>query len=1282
MKKLLEFVKPKKLHFLNPWLPMFILCYVFLATFSAALGAQPQIATSPYHTVGLKSDGTVISVGTNYFYQLTDSSWKDITQIAANSNLTVGLKADGTVKWAGGDDCCIDQVRYWNDIKQVAAGSCHIVGIKSDGTVVTDGCSWYGGLDVSSWEDIIQVASADESTVGLKSDGTVVAVGWNQYGQLDVSSWKDIIQIATGKKTTVGLKSDGTVVAVGNNDHGQLNVSSWMEIVQVAVGTNHTVGLKSDGTVVAVGNNDHGQLNVSSWTEIIQIAAAGSHTVGLKSDGTVVAVGSNSEGQISISSWIDLTQIGAGYEVTAGVLSDGSVIQVGPSYYQKTVSSWKDIVQLAVGTFHSIGLRSDGSVTSAGFFAFDVSSWKDIIQVAAGENGNTLGLKSDGTVVAVGPNSEGELDVSLWADIIQIATRGPLSVGLKSDGTVVAVGNNDHGQLNVSSWTDIIQIAAGSNYTVGLKSDGTVVAVGSNYAGILNVSSWTDIIQIAAGGSHTVGLKSDGTVVAVGSNHYGQLDVSTWKEIIQVAAGVSHSIGLKSDGTVVAVGNNEASQCNLWNWNLGVQPAPFVADFDNDTEAFFYRDDVFHNTHHPSSASGSLTATGGYDGSGGLHVKVGNNNGLDIFDGMSGGWEKVFYLNSYRTIQISLKYRLMTSRYDPDECGEAFVAVDGNIIKNLVALCGGGMDSGWQMETFTQTLPAGNHTLTIGAHNNKKTGSLEKTDLYIDNVSLSFFPGYGPETICSNGLDDDGDGLFDCDDPDCADSGYCSALILFSEDFDTCEAGGFFYADDVFYGTTRPMYAHGEIVGLVPDGCELTVKLGNVDRNDILDGISGGWTREFYLNHAADVRFSLNYDMATTGFDADECAQVLVRIGNGPDEMLAELCGGGKDTGWQTKTFTRSLVAGPHTITMGGYNNKKTSTGEWASISFDNISAAIDSGIPSETICSNGLDDDGDGLFDCDDPDCADSPDCKTEPETICNNGLDDDGDGLFDCDDSDCADSGYCEGMGILFADFNGCEHAFAFVDDTFNGTSHPLYASGECALNGGTSGSAGLHVALGNVDGRNITDGMSGGWTGKFSLSTALDVQIIVDCRLVTTGFDADECAQVLVRIDNGPDEVLAELCGGGKDTGWQTKTFVISLSSGGHFITFGGYNNKKTGEREVADIYFDNLQIYPNTARDCVPPILYCPDSPIAYVGELFEIRLNATDLDTLNSKLTYGIKRLPAGATLDSANGIFRWVPDEEAAMGGHFGEYELNFTVTDDCMPPLSDSCLTEIWVRN
>ena len=90
-----------------------------------------------------------------------------------------------------------------------------------------------------------------------------------------------------------------------------------------------------------------------------------------------------------------------------------------------------------------------------------------------------------------------ERSFALWE---QVTDRETVSagyyhtVGLKSDGTVVAVGNNDDGQCDVDDWTDIVAVSAGYYHTVGLKSDGTVVAVGNNANGQCDVADWTDIL--------------------------------------------------------------------------------------------------------------------------------------------------------------------------------------------------------------------------------------------------------------------------------------------------------------------------------------------------------------------------------------------------------------------------------------------------------------------------------------------------------------------------------------------------------------------------------------------------------------------------------------------------------------------------------------------------------------------------------------------------------------------------------------------------------------------
>jgi hypothetical protein len=156
--------------------------------------------------------------------------------------------------------------------------------------------------------------------------------------------------------------------------------------------------------------------------------------------------------------------------------------------------------------------------------------------------------------------------------VSRVAGGGFHTVGLKSDGTVVAVGRNDDGQCDVGGWTGITQIAAGLDYTVGLRANGKVVAVGDCVYGECAVGDWTDIIQVAVFYLNTVGLKSDGTVVRAGECGLGNVcEVSGWEDIIQVAAGMDHIVGLKSDGSAVAVGASGDGRLNVGGWT-GYRP--------------------------------------------------------------------------------------------------------------------------------------------------------------------------------------------------------------------------------------------------------------------------------------------------------------------------------------------------------------------------------------------------------------------------------------------------------------------------------------------------------------------------------------------------------------------------------------------------------------------------------------------------------------------------------------------------------------------------------------
>ena len=122
------------------------------------------------------------------------------------------------------------------------------------------------------------------------------------------------------------------------------------------------------------------------------------------------------------------------------------------------------------------------------------------------------------------------------------------------------------------------------------------------------------------------------------------------------------------------------------------------------------------------------------------------------------------------------------------------------------------------------------------------------------------------------------------------------------------------------------------------------------------------------------------------------------------------------------KTFLFASLLGVSTFLACGEEEKETRTepeganpGECtdgADNDFDGDYDCNDSdcaGSPDclESDCGDGADNDQDGDFDCDDSDCADTPECATEDD--CTDGSDNDADGLFDCDDPDCAEDTAC---------------------------------------------------------------------------------------------------------------------------------------------------------------------------------------------------------------------------------------------------------------------------------
>lgn len=271
------------------------------------------------------------------------------------------------------------------------------------------------------------------------------------------------------------------------------------------------------------------------------VTASFDHSAGIREDGTVVFAGDmndwSGEDAAKIGSWRDIVWIESSPGHLYALDKDGNLFTTWSSVPEPFQN--EKFVQVVAEDYTLIGLKPDGTVVS-GMFHGDpekksqVSNWKNIKAIDIGTN--TMGLKSDGTVVIAGDRPP---NVSGWNNITAVASGGRMVAGLRSDGTVLVAPSHPDYELfqydyaSVKDWTDIVAISAGFSHIVGLRSDGTVVAAGGSYSDTeaCNVSDWTDIVAISAGYNYTISLKYDGTMVAIGNNTSGQCDVSDWTNI-------------------------------------------------------------------------------------------------------------------------------------------------------------------------------------------------------------------------------------------------------------------------------------------------------------------------------------------------------------------------------------------------------------------------------------------------------------------------------------------------------------------------------------------------------------------------------------------------------------------------------------------------------------------------------------------------------------------------------------------------------------------------------
>lgn len=339
---------------------------------SLELESFHSISAGGYHTVALKSDGTVWSWGSNEFGVLGNGT--------VHEDLTV---TEGTIPV---------QAKDLKDVISVSAGTTHTLALKNDGTIWAWGHNHDGQLGDGSTEhrnipvkvkgltNVIAVSAGSYYSTALKNDGTVWVWGANIQGVISgedtnmqitipvkIKGLTDVISVSAGGDHIIVLKKDGKVWAWGMNTMAALGenggffslkpvqVKGLSDIVSISAGMNHTIALKSDGTVWTWGGNQEGELGndielhsiktfqVKGLTDVVSISAGGNVTTALKKDGTVWLWGNNRYGQLGINTTV--------YKTNKPTQLKGLT----------------NVICVSAGELHTVALQKDGTVSAWGF---------------------------------------------------------------------------------------------------------------------------------------------------------------------------------------------------------------------------------------------------------------------------------------------------------------------------------------------------------------------------------------------------------------------------------------------------------------------------------------------------------------------------------------------------------------------------------------------------------------------------------------------------------------------------------------------------------------------------------------------------------------------------------------------------------------------------------------------------------------------------------------------------------------------------------------------------